>query len=145
MRIGFHKELCTACGACAVACMDLNDIEKGQAPYRRVTMRELADGGRAYLSESCLHCSDARCAAVCPGGCLWYDEESGLTRWDNAECVGCGRCADACPQSAISFRPDDSSPGGARMEKCHGCLGLIEAGRLPACVRACPSGALSIE
>jgi len=29
------------------------------------------------------------------------------------------------------------------MEKCHGCLARIEAGLTPACVRACPTGALT--
>lgn len=141
--IEFSAALCTACGACAVACMDLNDIdvESGQKPYRRVYTRE-REGRIACFSDACRHCPDAPCAAVCPAGCLWHDRVSALTRFDSAACVGCRRCERACPFDALSFRTDEAAPGGVRMEKCHGCLGLTEAGQLPACVRACPSGAL---
>ena len=34
----FDEKKCSACGACAIACMDQNDIdvEAGQQPYRKV-------------------------------------------------------------------------------------------------------------
>ena len=146
MKVIFHSELCTACGACAVACMDQNDIdvENSQAPYRRVFVRE-TDGRRDYVSAACLHCSDAPCAAACPVGCFFRDDGRDLVLYDNAGCIGCRSCADACAHGAISFRRDPGVPGGYRMEKCHGCYVRIENGLLPACVRACPIGALRIE
>jgi len=140
----FDTDKCSACGACAVACMDQNDIDTahGQRPYRRICQYE-SGGVFASLSMACLHCPDAPCIAACPAGCLWKDAATGLTRYDNSGCIGCRACAAACPYDAPSFRPE--GPGGdrVRMEKCHGCLERIEAGLQPACVRACPTGALT--
>ena len=47
LLFGFDAEKCTACGACAIACMDQNDIdvEAGQRPYRRVLIQETRRGG----------------------------------------------------------------------------------------------------
>ncbi len=144
-RIEFHAEKCTACGACVVACMDLNDIdvERGQRPYRRVFSWER--GGKfGSVSVACLHCPDAPCAEACPVGCLWRDPDSGLVRFDNGACVGCRACAAVCPFDALSFRPPEEERDTEKMEKCHGCPDRIEAGLLPVCVAACPSGALEL-
>lgn len=141
----FDQDRCVACGACAVACMDQNDIDTahGQKPFRRVSITEQAgeDGRiqRTYLSRSCMHCEDAPCAATCPAGCIWKDPETGLTLYDSARCIGCRSCAQACPFDAPSFRPDGT------MAKCDGCVARVRAGLLPACVKVCPFGALRIR
>ena len=49
----------------------------------------------------------------------------------------------ACPYGAPSFRPTGEKRPREKMEKCHGCLARIEAGLQPACVHACPTGALT--
>ena len=140
----FDEKKCSACGACAVACMDQNDVDVqgGQRPYRRVFQCE-SRGTFLSVSLACLHCPEAPCAAVCPLGCLWRDPETGLVRYDSTDCVGCHACSAECPYDAISFRPAADGSARERMEKCHGCLARIRAGLQPACVRACPAGALS--
>ena len=140
----FDEKKCSACGACAIACMDQNDIdvEAGQQPYRRVFQYE-RDPELVSLSISCLHCPDAPCAAACPVGCLYKDPATGLTRYNAARCVGCRLCAKACPYGALSFRPQEDDPRRVKMEKCHGCLERIQAGLTPACVHSCPTGALT--
>lgn len=144
LLFGFDAEKCTACGACAIACMDQNDIdvEAGQRPYRRVLIRE-TQAGRRYLSLACLHCADAPCILACPANCLYRDDKTGLVRYDNTACVGCRACQRACPHDALSFRPTGAQRPREKMEKCHGCLERVEAGLSPACVRACPTGALT--
>lgn len=124
--------------------MDQNDVDvsAGQQPYRKVSRCENGET-YAYRSISCLHCPEAPCVAVCPTGCLYKGEGSGLTRYDTADCVGCRSCAKACPYGAPSFRPLADPPNRVRMEKCHGCLERVRAGLDPACVRACPTGALT--
>jgi Fe-S-cluster-containing dehydrogenase component len=143
-KISFAPEKCTACGACAVACMDENDIDiqGGQQPYRRIYRCE-REGELLSLSIACLHCPDAPCAKVCPQGCLHYNIDTGLTTLENESCIGCKACFRACPYGAPTFRPTGEPRPRYKMEKCHGCLGRVQAGLIPACVRACPTGALA--
>ncbi len=53
----FDKEKCSACGACAIACMDQNDVdvEAGQQPYRMVYNYE-SGGELVSMSTACFHC-----------------------------------------------------------------------------------------
>lgn len=141
----FDEKKCSACGACAVACMDQNDVdvEVGQQPYRKVFQYENG-GERVYISVACLHCPDAPCVTACPANCLSKDPETGLTRYDTAHCVGCHSCAMACPYGAPSFRRvGDGKHPREKMEKCHGCAERVKAGLTPACVHSCPTGALT--
>ena len=140
----FNAEKCSACGACSVACMDQNDIDVtgGERPYRRVWRCE-SEGAHGYHSVACAHCTDAPCVDACPMGCLYKDCETGLTLYDNAACIGCGSCAQACPLDAITFRQTGLTKPARRMEKCDGCHVRAAAGLEPACVRACPTGALT--
>ena len=66
---------CVACGACAVACMDQNDIDvaAGDTPFRTVYMGEKGSMSApkfSFLSIACMHCADAPCITGCPTGCL---------------------------------------------------------------------------
>ena len=140
----FDEKKCSACGACAIACMDQNDVDvqSGQQPYRRVYQYE--SGGKfTSMSSACRHCMNAPCVAACPSGCLFKDTRTGLTLYDTRNCTGCHACSKACPYDAPSFRPPEGERKRDRMEKCHGCLARIEAGLQPACVHACPTGALT--
>ena len=135
-------EKCSACGACAIACMDQNDIdtEHCQAPLRVVyDMEETSAKGYqfSYISMACMHCADAPCIKGCPVGCIFKDEETNLTVFDTANCIGCHSCAMACPFGAPTFGLD------GKMFKCDGCVERIKHGMEPACVRVCPSGALT--
>ena len=133
----FNSERCIACGACAVACMDQNDtdLEAGEKPFRAVGTIE--KGGKTlYLSVGCLHCQDAPCIKACPVGCLRKDE-MGLTVYDPSLCVGCRSCLAACPYAAPTFGPS------GKMSKCDGCQVRLQNGLQPACVKVCPTKALT--
>ena len=137
----FDQEKCTACGACAVACMDQNDtdLKAGERPLRTVYKKETPDG-TICISESCRHCEDARCIEACPWKCISRDEETGLVIYDDTSCTGCAKCMRACRYRAISFRKDRD--GFPKMRKCDGCIGRLRAGLEPACTLNCPTGAL---
>lgn len=140
----FDADKCCACGACKIACIDQNDtdISAGEPCLRDVAAREIkCDDGTVefrYLTTACMHCENAACISACPVDCLFRDPETGLVVFDNSKCIGCKKCSRVCPHDAIRFRKSDG-----KMTKCDGCYIRIQHGLLPACVRACPFGALS--
>lgn len=140
--IDLDIDKCSACGACAVACMDQNDIDtqRCESPFRIVCDLERGDGAAAkytYIATACMHCADAPCVTACPCGCISKDASTGLTVYDTTNCIGCHSCAMACPFGAPSFGAD------GKMQKCDGCILRIRHGLEPACVRNCPTNALS--
>lgn len=139
--LDLDMEKCVACGACAVACMDQNDIDVDYGPLRSVFhLEELKKDGirHTYISTACMHCDDAPCIKGCPAGCLSKDEETNLTIYDNTNCIGCHSCAMACPFGAPQFNQDN------KMIKCDGCNERVKSGLKPACVKICPFFALKI-
>ncbi len=75
---------------------------------------------------------------ACPKSCFSVDRETGTVQLDNSGCVGCRRCAQACPYEAI--RQNEK-----RASKCDGCLRRLRQGQLPLCVLACPRQALTVD
>ena len=135
---------CIACGACAVACMDQNDIrpENGDTPFRSCFTGERGEGAEtkfSFMSLACMHCENAPCVSACPTGCLRKDGETGFTIYDDANCIGCHSCAMACPFAEPCF-----NGGTGKMSKCDGCAERIRHGMKPACVKVCPFGALQL-
>lgn len=62
--------------------------------------------------------------------------------YDQDKCIGCHSCAMACPYGAPTFLSFDERD---KMVKCDGCIERLRNGLEPACVRACPVGALTCE
>jgi Fe-S-cluster-containing dehydrogenase component len=152
-------DLCVGCHACATACKEWN-AGGHMAPlpdfhaygdgawgvwFNRIHSFEEGEGAGArtvHVPKSCLHCEDAACVTVCPTGASYKRAEDGIVLVNEADCIGCGLCAWACPYGA---REMDAAAG--VMKKCTLCVDRIdnanlpEADRIPACVRACPTGA----
>ncbi|HET7408955.1 MAG TPA: 4Fe-4S dicluster domain-containing protein [Paracoccaceae bacterium] len=153
-------DICVGCHACAVSCKEWNTGGYGAALsdqdaygaepqgtwLNRIHSFELQphDGPAqiVHFPKSCLHCEDAPCVTVCPTGASYKRVEDGIVLVNEDRCMGCGLCAWACPYGA---RELDAKAG--VMKKCTLCIDRIynenipEVDRVPACVRACPTGA----
>ncbi|MEA4896530.1 MAG: 4Fe-4S dicluster domain-containing protein [Oscillospiraceae bacterium] len=140
--VSFDAQQCSACNACAVACIDQNDLPVGNGQvcaYRFAEDCEARNGNcfRFFRKmHGCMHCLDAPCLAACPMDCFSRDNEFGLVLIDNENCVGCHACEGACPYDAIRFDEEEKAA------KCDGCIERLRQGLRPACERICPPKAL---
>lgn len=139
--VGVNVGLCSGCYACAVACMDQNDLETGPGRegwrlVKKVERGAFPDAEITYYSVSCLNCAEPRCLKVCPAGALSRPEQNGTVLVNASLCIGCRACARVCPHGMPRFGSD------GKMAKCDGCRERTAAGLSPACVRICPTGAL---
>lgn len=153
----FDKLKCVGCHACTVACKSENNTGAG-VNYRRVVYNEsgtrTGTGAgalkRAATSMACFHCEKPACVAACPTGALAKEPVFGTVKIDSSKCIGCRRCAGACPYGAPQFNAETR-----KTEKCSGCWHRVfddstspptlRADARPACVAICPSRALGFE
>lgn len=143
MSYGIYIDInrCTGCQACVVACMDQNDldVERGKDAYRHVYLVEAGNYPQvtnAYISLGCLHCTDAPCKMICPTGAIGTDHRGGVGV-DTDRCIGCHLCLQSCPVGVPRYDTE------GKMGKCDLCIERVRAGLEPACVRTCPTQALS--
>lgn len=140
-----NERRCLGCRSCMLACAvahsgadSLADaIRLPVAPQARVHVEAV---GRFGLPIQCQHCEDAPCVTVCPTGAIRRRGESGPVLLDADRCIGCRFCVLACPFGVIELARD-----GKAVVKCDLCIERTEAGQEPACVSACPTGALRFE
>jgi anaerobic carbon-monoxide dehydrogenase iron sulfur subunit len=146
-RILVDHRRCLACKACESACGTSHHPSKSLFAAlgdrrTQVNVRVIQVGHEAFPL-SCRHCDPADCLNACPAGAISRHEATGAVRIDPALCKACAMCAMVCPFDAISFQVTHASPYGRDVAyKCDLCTERVEAGRDPACVEACHSGAL---
>ncbi|OPY16569.1 MAG: Formate dehydrogenase-O iron-sulfur subunit [Syntrophus sp. PtaB.Bin075] len=149
--------LCTACRGCQVACKQWNEVPglktKQWGSYQNppdlqwntwtlIRFQEYApkDGEFKWLfrKDGCMHCTDAACVKVCPSGAL-YHTEYGTVGINQAKCIGCKYCISACPFDVPRYNPETD-----KVYKCDLCYTRLQGDQQPACVKSCPTGALTI-
>jgi len=147
---------CIGCKACQSACMEWNDlrapVEYGAASYTHPAdlgdqtwclMRFYeteVDGRLQWLirKDGCHHCADPGCLRACPSPGAIVQHRNGIVDFDEDFCIGCGECVAGCPFDIPRLRKEDS-----RAYKCTLCSDRVAAGLEPACVKSCPTHALS--
>lgn len=140
MRIRFDQEKCTGCYACYVACIAAHHQPEDTEAHswrRVVSVCEEESGFQKKICTGCTHCG--ACITVCPGKAIYREETFGTIQIDPERCTGCGACGNICPVDAVFFGAD------GKAGKCDGCIGRLQEGREPACVRACCIGTIRME
>jgi formate dehydrogenase iron-sulfur subunit len=141
-RFHFDMTKCIGCRCCEVACNEQNG-NPADIRWRRVG--EIEGGAypstqRFYLSMGCNHCVDAACLKGCPVNAYQKDTATGLVLHSADACIGCQYCTWNCPYGVPQYNPERGVVG-----KCDMCHNRLADGREPACVNACPQGAIEIE
>ena len=140
----FDATQCISCGACILACSQTNfpemhnqSIPGRNWPASNIRIFRSEERRPVNLLVQCQQCENAPCVKTCPFGANYYDE-NGLVRNDPDKCVGCNYCIASCPYDARWSHPIAGLP-----MKCisPGCMEMINEGKQPACVQACPAEA----
>jgi len=148
---------CIGCKACQVACMEWNDIRDDVGTnlgvydnpidltdrswtVMRFYEEELPGKGLQWLivKDGCLHCDDPACLRACPAPGALVQYANGIVDFQQEQCIGCGYCQTACPFNVPRYSVKDE-----KAYKCTLCSDRVAVGLEPACIKACPTQALT--
>jgi DMSO reductase iron-sulfur subunit len=141
-RFHFDMTKCIGCKCCVVACNEQNG-NPAHINWRRVGEIE---GGwypntqRLHLSMGCNHCLEPTCLTGCPVDAYSKDQITGVVIHNAETCIGCQYCTWNCSYGVPQYNAERGVVG-----KCDMCHNRLAEGREPACVGACPAGAIQIE
>ena len=133
---------CMGCKSCEIACAVAHSESRSlfgavlsdEKPLKRIFVNQ---AGNNKIPLNCRHCEDAPCIDACISGAMMRNK-SGFVINENTdfECTGCFMCVMVCPYGIIrAFN--------RKAVKCdRECFGDTDE---PACVRSCPTRAISYE
>lgn len=133
---------CVRCDDCVRAC---ESSHEGNSRF----IRQGKTQGKWMVAHACMHCADPVCMIGCPTGAI-HRTPTGVVIINDKTCIGCATCANSCPYDNIQMveirdtqgrKINDPTSGTPILKatKCDLCSSQYGG---PACVRACPHGAL---
>lgn len=125
---------CTGCNTCAYRCIQEFRYHGQAAKGLFRTFVTTNDDGLYH--KRCMHCMKAACVKNCPVNAL-TKSDYGPVLYSINTCIGCKTCTKVCPFSVPLF--DEATK---KIVKCSMCAHRVGKGTQPACVEACPTGAL---
>jgi len=148
---------CIGCKACQVACSEWNDLrdtightvgvydnpadlDAESWTVMRYTEHVEPDGRLEWLirKDGCMHCADPGCLKACPSPGAIVQYSNGIVDFIEEHCIGCGSCITGCPFNVPRLSKDDH-----KAYKCTLCSDRVSVGLEPACVKTCPTGAIT--
>jgi formate dehydrogenase iron-sulfur subunit len=101
---------------------------------------EVPDKGLQWLivKDGCLHCADPGCLRACPAPGAIVQYANGIVDFNQEQCIGCGYCQTGCPFNIPRYGLKDQ-----KAYKCTLCSDRVAVGLEPACIKTCPTQALS--
>ncbi len=147
----YDSRLCLGCQSCMFACSITHEGEANPSLSRIQIIRD-APSFTKYpydiVMSVCRQCVSPLCVQNCPTGACHVDAANGNVRMiDQAKCIGCKQCINACPQ-----RPHRTvwNPVKKKSTKCDLCANAPYwsqqggPGGHQACVETCPAKALKL-
>jgi formate dehydrogenase iron-sulfur subunit len=147
---------CIGCKACQAACMEWNnlrgevgefhgtydnplDLDPNTWTLMRFTEWDNDQGNLEWLirKDGCMHCEDPGCLKACPAPGAIVQYANGIVDFISENCIGCGYCIKGCPFDIPRVSKVDH-----KSYKCTLCSDRVTVGKEPACVKACPTGAI---
>ena len=135
----FDADLCVGCQACEVACKQEHNLPVGPRFVHVVPRGPEQIGGRLILTFKNIRCMHCG-KPPCIDACpegAITKRPDGIVLIDPELCTGCKACIEACPFGAPQFIPNTGL-----VAKCDLCVHRVDKGIKPACVRACPTAAI---
>ncbi|MEM9480177.1 MAG: DmsC/YnfH family molybdoenzyme membrane anchor subunit [Verrucomicrobiota bacterium] len=135
-------DACSGCKACVAACHSLNGLDEGES-WRQVGSLATVSGDvprHETVTSACHHCLDPGCLEGCPVMAYEKEEDTGIVRHLDDQCIGCKYCELKCPYDVPKY---NKSLGIVR--KCDMCHDRLAEGEAPACVQSCPNEAIKIR
>jgi len=148
---------CIGCKACQVACEEWNDtrdavgrnvgvydnppdLSAASWTVMRFTEYEEEDGRLEWLirKDGCMHCAEPGCLKACPSPGAIVQYSNGIVDFIEEHCIGCGSCVTGCPFNIPRISKEDN-----KAYKCTLCSDRVTVGLEPACVKTCPTGAIT--
>jgi formate dehydrogenase iron-sulfur subunit len=148
---------CIGCKACQVACNEWNDLRDTGGTFvgvydnpsdlgaeswtvMRFSEYEEEDGRLEWLirKDGCMHCADPGCLKACPSPGAIVQYSNGIVDFVEEHCIGCGSCITGCPFDVPRLSKKDH-----KAYKCTLCSDRVGVGLEPACVKTCPTGAIT--
>jgi len=120
---------CTGCKVCEIVCSLFHENEINPTKSRIYVTSWEHDG--IDIPIVCQQCEDPPCEEVCPTHAIFRDAQTGAMLINEAACIGCRMCINACPFGAPTVRSDTGE-----VIKCDLCEGE------PKCVEFCEPKAL---
>ena len=153
---------CTACRGCQVACKQWNmnpgtkTFQRGShqnpedlsfATYKVVRFSEMEEEGTVkwyFFPDQCRHCLEPPCQSTAESAgskAITKDEATGAVLYNpkvKVKAADFKTIRESCPYDIPRW---NERTGG--MTKCTMCFDRLREGMLPACVKTCPTGAMS--
>ncbi len=138
-----NLDACTGCKACVAGCNSMNGLDADES-FRQVGLiTALAEDKTPILqhvTSSCHHCLNPECLNGCPVQAYEKQEDTGIVKHLDDQCMGCHYCELKCPYGAPQY---NKRLGIVR--KCDMCVDRLTHGEAPACVQSCPNSAIRIR
>ncbi len=132
---------CTGCKACVTGCHNANGLTEDET-WRTVGLLYGGKNGDAtmqHVTSACHHCLDPACLNGCPVEAYEKDADTGIVKHLDDQCIGCQYCTFTCAYDVPKYNKKKGI-----VHKCDMCISRLKVGEAPACVAACPTGAIRI-